>query len=206
MLEWLDSLKTALSRGTSVVRDTVERETMALLVGLTAGRTVRDKTGVAIVEPGMVITPEVAERARQAGKLQALLAAAAAASMQDLQERWDQVRRSTAEGQEDAAMATIDEYAMARRYVGRVAVLNVTDVRGTVIIPAGKRLTEEDIQMAREHDLLLAVIHSATQPQVQSAEGQQPEATPREEDTAADPSRRPRLPLVEMPVEEEPAD
>jgi len=162
MAEWLERLKEAAQRSAEAVRKLAEREQIALIVGQVAGRTVRDSEGGVLVEAGQTITAEIAERARAAGRLGALVACVAAAGIQDLQERLDALRAETPEGKEQLALESVDLYAEARHYIGRDTGTDVTDVRGNVVIPAGTRLREEHVRLARERRLLNALIESAS--------------------------------------------
>jgi len=206
MPEWLDSLKSAISRSADAVRDAAEREAIAFAIGKTAGRAVTDDAGNVIVDAGFKITPEMAERARQSGKLQALVASVANAGLQDLQEKLDQVRQATPEGQEDAALDSIADYAEARRYVGRTTGVDVTDVRGNVVIPAGTCLTEADVRRARQHGLLQALVHSVQLSAAAPKETPEPDVKAEAEEPLPDPAGRARLPLVDMPHREDGTD
>lgn len=176
---------------------------MALVIGSVAGLTVSDANGATLVEAGQTITREMAEQARAEGRLSALVKAVAAAGVQDLRERLDSLRRQTPEGQEEARLDSVDDYAEARRYVGRVAVCDITDIRGRVVIPVGTRITEQHVRLAREHGLLRALIHSASL--VQPVHSPAPASAPpsdgddRTSDATPDPSARVRLPLLDMP-------
>lgn len=187
--------------------DAVTRQTIALVRNRVAGVPVLDDAGNLIVDAGHRIDDAVLERAQAAGKLQALVAAALKAQAQDLQEKTGEMLDSLPERQEARALATVEEAAEARRYVGRIAGIDVTDVRGTVIVPAGKRITEEDIGRAREAGLLAALCYSAQQPQPEtpaSAE-QETSALPPGSPLAKSPppQQRPTLPLLTPDEEEE---
>jgi len=200
--DWLERLKDLAQHGADAVRTTVEREEAALVVGQVAGKTVLDDEGCPIVEAGMRITPDMTERARLVGRLHALVGAVATANVQDLRERLDQARQNTAAGQEETALDCVEDYAEARQCVGRVAVTDVTDVRGAVVIRGGTRLDEGHIRAAREARLLRALIVSASMPQPEPAEPSPSTPAHPEADASPppDPSRRPRLPLVDMPA------
>lgn len=204
MAEWLERLKEAAQRSAQAVRELAEREQIALVVGQVAGRTVMDDEGAVLVEAGQIITTEIAERARAAGRLGALVACVAAAGMQDLRERIETLRAQTPEGQEELALESVDLYAEARQYVGRVTGTDVTDVRGNVVIAAGTRLREEHVRLARERRLLGALIASASVAQREALEVPGPKAPPEERDAAheetAPPVERRRLPLLDPSV------
>lgn len=184
------------------LRRTSERESIAAVLGRRVGRRVLDEQGDVLAEAGDLVTPDMAERARRAGKLLALIAAVVASEAQDLRERWDEWRLQTAEGQEEAALASVEDYIAARGHVGHVLTTDITDARGHVILPAGKRLTEEDVRIARERGVLRALMTSASPPPQSGAsdtngEPQRPAA--REPDLPPKPVDRPRLPLLDMP-------
>ncbi len=184
------------------LRRTSEREAIAAVLGRRVGRRVLDGQGNVLAEAGDLITPEMAERARRAGKLPALIAAVVASEAQDLRERWDEWRLQTAEGQEEAALASVEDYAAARGRVGHVLTTDVTDARGHVILRAGKRLTEEDVRIARERGVLHALMASASplpQSAASDADGELPRPAAREPDLPPEPGDRPRLPLLDMP-------
>jgi hypothetical protein len=200
----LERLRGLALQGADAVRSTVEREEAALVIGQVAGKAVLDEDGKPIVEAGLRITPQMAERARRCGRLHALVGAVAAAGAQDLRERLDDARRATAEGREQTALDSVEDYAAAREYVGHVAVADVTDVRGAVVIRAGTRLDESHIRAAREARLLRALIASASMPQPTSADASPDVSTTRnaEVEPPRDPTKRARLPVVDMPPTE----
>jgi hypothetical protein len=144
--------------------ETVARREIAFARDKVAGKTVTDDAGGVIVEAGHRIDDAVIERAAAAGKLHALAAAVVTAEAQDLKEKAETYLASTPEGKEARALDTVGEYARARRYVGHISGLDVTDIRGTVIVPAGKEITEQDVRAARDANLLAALIYSAQQP------------------------------------------
>lgn len=172
---------------------------MAFVIGQVAGRTVRDADGVVIVDAGQTISKEIAEHARAVGRLGALVGAVAAAGVQDVRERWEELRRRTPEGQEEQQLDSVEDYAEARRMVGRVTGCDVSDVRGHVVIPRGTRVTEEHVRLARELRLLRALIYSASLPQPVESRDDAVERRSSADDPIPDISKRPRLPLVEMP-------
>jgi len=180
------------------VATTLEREQIALIMGKTAGRTVEDETGGVIVEAGHAVDRDAVERALKSGRLGAVVAAVATAQVQDIQERASQFRAASDDGREQGALDTAEEYVRARGYVGRVAVVDVTDVRGAVVIPAGTRLTEDHIHQARSADLLGALIFSASQPQPSaSTRSAAREERPVEAEVDVESPPRRRLPLLD---------
>lgn len=206
MTDWLDRLKGAAHQGVLAARNTVERETVALIIGSVAGRQVFDDHGLLIVDAGHIIDIEVIARARQAGRLQQVIAAAAVAGVQDVRERLTQLSQASPEVREATAHESAEVYAAARRYVGRTAGMDVTDIRGAVVIRRGTVLTEDDIRIARDRSLLRALIHSVEANEwdgsVASIESEpaNSEATGSAETPL--PTRR-KIPLVDIPDEPE---
>ena len=106
---------------------------------------------------------------------------------------------------------SIEEYAEARAYVGRYAGVDVTDIRGNVVIPTGRKLTDDDIRTARDVGLFSALIFSAQQPYTPSVvvEEEKPrvrgpfESEPEGVTTAESVQPRKRLSLVD-PIEPAP--
>jgi hypothetical protein len=190
--------------------DSVTRQTIALVRNRVAGVPVVDDAGNLIVDAGHRIDDEVIERAQAAGKLQALVAAALKAKTQDLQEKTGEMLDNLPEHREARWLATAEEAAETRRYIGRIAGIDVTDVRGTVIVPAGKRITEEDVGKTREAGLLAALRYSAQQPQPEAPASAEPEqaGSPFGSPLAEfpPPRQRPTLPLLTPDEEEEGQD
>src|SRR5437764_620970 len=81
-----------------------------------------------IVEAGHPIDDAVIERANASGKLHAVAAAAASAQAQDLKEKAKEAYERTQDGQEAKSLSSVEDFVEARRYLGRVAVMDVTDV------------------------------------------------------------------------------
>ncbi len=145
--------------------DAVLQHETALVRGKVAGRTVRAQDGTVIVEAGRTIDEATIQRAIAANRLTSVMQAVAMAHAQDLKEKASQALDNTEDGREARNVDSVDEYVMARRYVGRIAVIDVTDIRGNVIVPGGKEVNEEDVRRAREAGQLSALIFSAQQPQ-----------------------------------------
>lgn len=143
--------------------DAVGRQAIGYMRGKIAGSTVTDDAGNVLVDAGHVIDDDVIARAEAAGKLGALASAAAVAQTQDLKEKATEHFEQTPQGRENWALETAEAYAEARRYRGYIAGVDVTNIRGEVIIPAGKQLDEDDIRAAREADQLAALAFSAEQ-------------------------------------------
>lgn len=199
MTNWLDRLQEQVRKAQSAVQTTLEREQAAFVLGKVAGRTVMDKNGEIIVESGRVIEQATVERALACGMLTALVSSVAAAGLQDLQERIADVRAATPDGAEERALDSADDYARARLCVGKRAGLDVTDIRGNVLVPRGTQIREADIRAAREAGLLNALIHSASVPLPETPAGQtgdteSPEYGERPQESP--PPSRPKLPLL----------
>lgn len=196
--------------------DTVGRQAVGFVRGRVAGTTLVDGTGNVVVEAGQLIDDEVITRAEEAEILGALAASAIMAQAQDLQEKASDHFGKTAQGRENWALNTAEAYAEARHYLGYVTGVDVTDIRGEIVIPAGKKLEEDDIRAAREADQLAALIYSVQQgeavvttrkPQVKSSETahRQPSSSDTEASSALDldallpsppPAARKPLPVI----------
>lgn len=178
---------------------------MALAIGLVAGRPVTDQNGNILVDAGQRVTREMAERVRAAGRLPSLVASVLLGLVQDVAERLQILRSETPQGKEETALGTVEAYAEARQWVGRVAMIDVTDVRGNIVIPSGTRLTEAHIRLAREHRLLDALKQSASLPQPEELVPAIRNGTAVTRSQPSDtnlqaPSSRARLPLIDLPV------
>jgi len=174
----------------------VGRQAAALARGKVAGRAVTDDAGQVLVDAGHVIDDAAIARAEAAGKLADLAAAAMTAQVQDLKEQAAGQYHRTDEGRESWALGTMEAYAQARGYIGYLAGLDVTDIRGNVIVPAGKKIEDADVRAVREADQLAALIFSAQQGGL---------APPGYETQAPADSPAPQAPLlVEQTAEEKP--
>src|SRR5262249_39567006 len=158
------------------------------------------------------IDDSIIDHAGRTGKLHALAAAAIKAGAQDLREKAQDYYGRTPDGVEARSYNSIDAALEARRYVGRVAGIDVTDIRGNVVIPAGKKIQASDVDKAREADVLGALVYSAKQPAPELQEPVKPPSEPTPRPGAVDfsqlfpvseqpkePMRRAPLPLVPMP-------
>ncbi len=173
--------------------------------GQTAGSSVYDDAGQPVVLAGQVIDDGVLERAQAAGKLHAVVAAAMRAQVQDVKEQARTAYEASGDGREAANLETVDEYVEARRYVRWTAAIDVTDIRGNVLIPAGKEIDEDDVRLAREAGQLGALIYSAQQSGPPGVRAQA--ATPPPQEYRPAPTRpappRPTLPLLSPDEREE---
>jgi hypothetical protein len=160
--------------------DAVESSEIALARGKTAGKTVCSDSGEVLVEAGHVIDDEAIARAKAAGKLGALAGAAVTSQAQDIKERTRAAYHATAEGTEARSLASSDQYIEARGYIGWVAAVDVTDIRGNLIVPAGRKIDDEYVRAAREADQLASLIYSAQQspPPYPQAAPPPPKGTP----------------------------
>ena len=188
-------------------QEAVSKQEAAMVLGKVSGATVRDDQGEIIVEAGHVIDERAVERATAAGKLHALAAAAVTAVAQDLKEKVHEAYIRTDEGREAHSLDTVEDAMRARAFLGRRLATDVTDIRGHVIVPAGKPLEEADIRAAREAGQLQALIYVAKQspPATSSAQlgstdaGSPPQTRPQE----PRPEPPKPLPLVLPPEESE---
>ena len=62
---------------------------------------------------------------------------------------------------EARSLDSVEDFMEARRYLGKYAVLEVTNIRGEIIVPAGTQIDDEYIRKAREAGQLSALIYSA---------------------------------------------
>ena len=163
--QWLRNL-------TGRASEAVANSEAALARGKIAGATVTDDRGQILIEAGQRIDDDVLARARKTGKVAALAASAMKAQTQDVKEKMQAHYARTEVGQEKRLLASVDQYREARSYLGRTLIMDVTDIRGNVIVPAGKELDDEAIRRARDADLLAALLFVAEQspPSVPKAE------------------------------------
>ena len=152
------------TNATKTANDFLAQRETDIVRGRVAGKAVYADNGELIIDAGTRVTDSIIELAQRSGKLHALAAAVGTGGMQDLKETFHAHHVTTTEGQEAQSMDTIDDAAEARKYVGRVATVDVTDIRGDIIIPAGKEIRDEDVFLAREKNLLGALLYSAKLP------------------------------------------
>jgi hypothetical protein len=157
--------------------DAVSRQQAALVRGKIAGRTVMDDQGNILVDAGHMIDDEAIERTAAAGKLSQLVVAAGTARVQDIREAAREQLDKSGAGREARSLDTLEEYTEARAYVGHYTGVDVTDIRGNVVIPTGRKLTEDDIRLARETGLLSALVFAAQQPYTPPAPPPEPPPT-----------------------------
>jgi len=165
--------------------DAVTRSETAFVRGKIAGSPVLDDQGGMIVDAGRLIDDSVIDRAARAGKLHALAKAAGAAQLQDLKEKASEQIAATEGGQESRSLDSVDDYVAARRYVGWTTAFDVTDIRGNLVVPTGKEVTEEDVRRCREAGLLSALVYAA-----QRGSRPDPNAAPK---SSTDPGYVPKL-------------
>lgn len=145
--------------------EAIAKSEIALVRGKIAGTRVCGRDGSIVVDAGHVVDDAVIERAISEGLLHALAQSVLAAHAQDAKERAAAFRARTPEGQEEANLDSVDLFIEARGCVGRIAVLEVTDIRGNTVVPAGTEITEQEVRRARAAGQLEALIYSASQPQ-----------------------------------------
>jgi hypothetical protein len=197
-MSWLDKLRAGAKTAQEAVRSALEREQAAFVLGQVAGTTVQAADGTPLVEAGHRIDEGAVQRAIAEGKLGSLVSSVTTAHVQDLQERVSELRATTAEGTEQANLDSVEDYARARALVGSVAGVDVTDVRGNVVIGAGTRITEEDVRRARAAGLLGALTFSAAQPAAtESSQAGSGASSEQEMPEEAPPPARKRLPLLD---------
>ena len=140
-----------------------ERETHYVL-GKTPARTILDEHGEILVDAGQRIDERILERVTRAGAMHDLTAAVAEAQAQDTKEHVLRLYDNTQDGQQAKHESSQDLYMEARHYIGCCAGLDVTDIKGNVLVYQGRRISYEDVVSAREAGQLSALIHSARQP------------------------------------------
>ena len=160
LMERVSGFFTGLKRKAGEV---VETKEIAIVRGKTAAKAVYSDSGELIVDAGHPIDDAAIERAHAAGKMNALTAAAVSSQAQDFKERARTAYAATPEGTEARSMASSEQYIEARQYIGRVAAVDVTDLRGNIIVPAGKKIDDEYVRAAREAEQLGSLIYSAQQ-------------------------------------------
>jgi hypothetical protein len=177
--------------------ETVARQESAFVRGKIAGTRVEDDDGALVVDAGHVIDDAVIARAERAGKLGAVVVSAGTAQVQDLREKASDTLANTQDGREARNLDSVDEFREAMAYAGRYAGMDVTDVRGNVVVPAGKKIDADDVRLAREQGLLSSLVYSA-----QRGRMPEPEPSPLANEPGyvsrgpAAPAKRAPLPLV----------
>jgi len=145
----------------SKAAETIEKQQAAFALGKVAGVTVTDEEGVVIVEPGQRIDKSMVARAYECGKVAALGASALQGQKQDLQEKVQAQYARTENGREARLLDSVEEFEEVHRYLGRVTTMDVTDIRGNILVPAGKVLDAADAQLARDAGQLGALLVAA---------------------------------------------
>ena len=143
--------------------DVVAQQGIGLVRGRVAAKDVTDDAGNVLVGAGHRVDDAAIERVNAAGKMPALVAAVTTARTQDLQERIKAGYEDTSEGQGARNLADSEQYLEARNYIQYVAAIEVTDIRGAILVPAGKVIEDEDVRTVREAGQLAALIYSAQQ-------------------------------------------
>lgn len=141
----------------------IETQQAAFALGRVAGVTVTDEQGVAVVEAGQRIDDAVIARAHQTGNIAALVASALQAHGQDIKEKVQSQYARTETGRESLLLESVEEFAEVHRYLGRVLTMDVTDIRGTVLVASGAVLDAEAAQRARDAGQLSALLIAAQQ-------------------------------------------
>lgn len=190
-----------LGKARNRATEALNKQSAALVRGRVAGQAVRDDSGELIADAGQTIDETILERAAKAGKLPALVAAVAMGQAQDLKERASELYARSADGKEQRALDSVEDYAAARRYLGHYTGMDVTDIRGNVVVPADTKIGEENIRAAREAGLLQALVFAARQ----GGKAARTPATPATAEPGYQPppdlppARRKKLPIVKQP-------
>ena len=178
--------------------ETMARQQASFVRGRVAGTAVHADDGSLIVDSGHLIDDPVIARAERAGKLGALVVSAGAAQMQDLKEKASETLSNTQDGREAHSLNSVDEFREALGYSGRYTGVDVTDIRGNVVVPAGKKIDAADVRAARDAGLLSALIYSSQQGHA-TAEAAKSEASSSPDASAptpAPPKKRASLPII----------
>lgn len=141
----------------------IEKQQAAFALGKVAGVTVTDAEGNPVVEAGQRIDEAIVARAYQCGKVAALGASALQAHGQDIKEKVQAQYARTENGREAQLLDSVEEFAEVHQYLGRATTMDVTDIRGNVLVPAGKTLDAADAQLARDAGQLGALLVAARQ-------------------------------------------
>jgi hypothetical protein len=171
---WLAGLRNKAS-------EAIEKQQANFALGKVAGVAVLDAQGVPIVEAGQRIDEAMVAQAVQCGQIAALSAAALQGQKQDLKEKVQAQYAKTDRGRESHLLDSVEEFAEAHRYLGRATTMDVTDIRGNILVPSGKVLDAEDAQRARDAGqlgaLLVAARESVPAPQTPEREAYKPAST-----------------------------
>jgi len=143
--------------------EVLETQEIALIRGKTVSKAIFSDEGELLVDAGHRIDDDVINHVRKNGKMSALVASAVTSQAQDIRERARSVYQATPDGVEAHALASSEQYIEARQYIGRLSSMDVTDIRGNVIIGAGQKIDDEHVRAARESDQLGSLIYSAQQ-------------------------------------------
>ena len=143
--------------------DLAARPGVSLIKGKAAAVDVIDDRGNLILAAGGIVDDAVLKRAAEAGAVPRLTASVLSAATQDLKERVRSEYERTPEGQDRRSLATSEEYIEARAYIKWIAAVEVTDIRGHILVAAGKEIDDEDVRLVREAGQLGALIYSAQQ-------------------------------------------
>lgn len=151
---WLTGLRNKAS-------EAVEKQQAAFALGRVAGVTVTDAQGKPIVEAGQRIEEAHVAQAYQCGKVAALGASALQGQKQDLKEKVQAQYARTETGREAQLLDSVEDFEEVHRYLGRATTMDVTDIRGNILVPAGKVLDAADAELAREAGQLGALAVAA---------------------------------------------
>ena len=164
----------------SKATDAIEKQQAAFALGKIAGITVTDGQDNTIVEAGQRIDEAMIARAYACGKVAALGASALQGQKQDLKEKVQAQYARTESGREAQLLNSVEDFAEVHQYLGRATTMDVTDIRGNVLVPAGKVLDAADAQIARDAGQLGALLAVAREsiPAPRPTEGPEHSYTP----------------------------
>ena len=135
----------------------------SVTLGKVASKDFFDNDGKLLVAAGGKIDETVIDAVNRDGKMHELVANVVTGQVQDQQERMKTAFEATPEGIDAHNLANSEQYLEARNYIRYVAAIEVTDIRGKTLIPAGKEIDDEDVRLARDENQLASLVYSAQQ-------------------------------------------
>ncbi|MEP6755782.1 MAG: hypothetical protein ABJA67_09795 [Chthonomonadales bacterium] len=166
-----------LANAAKSANEFVNDREVSIVRGKVAGKDVHAEDGSLIIAAGSRVDEEVIAHAEREHKMHALTASVGSGGVQDLREHVQNHVGTTTDSVEAQSLDTLDEAVEARTYIGRIATVDVTDVRGSVVIKAGTEIRGEHITLARDQGLISALLYSAKLP-----DPPKPEVAPLNED------------------------
>lgn len=144
--------------------ETLAKQQAAFVLGKVPGVDVSNDFGVVLAKAGVPVTQQILSECERAGRLGALASAVAKGVAQDLTETAKGHMGALPENREQRSVDDLDDYLAARAYIGATVGLDVTDMRGNVLLSAGTTLVDEHIRMVRDSGQLGALLYAVKQP------------------------------------------